>query len=152
MFEFETDRLLIRTNMAIDNGEFKYLYRNRGKSIDQFEPTQDGDNEFAIMSKENRNVRYGGIGIVIKENAKIIEIKYSIKDEFQHRGYITEALNAIVQWIFTNTGIEKIEANCIHETSVHILRDIVGFKFDRIDERYRDHKWYVLTKCSYIGS
>lgn len=152
MFEVMTDRLFIFTNMTVDNGQLKYTERNMGKSIVQLEASQNGDNEFAILSKENISVRFGGVGIVIKNDAKVIEIKFSIKDEYQRKGYITEALYAIVQWIFTLTYVERIEAQCIHKLSAHILQDKIGFKFDRIDEQNSKNEWYVLTRSSYVAS
>ncbi|MBO4916222.1 MAG: GNAT family N-acetyltransferase [Oscillospiraceae bacterium] len=39
-----------------------------------------------------------------------VEIGYGISDEYQRRGYATEAVSAAVRWAQEQTGVERVEA------------------------------------------
>lgn len=40
----------------------------------------------------------------------VIEIGYGLKEEYRHRGYMTEAVKVITEWALSQDGVKQVEA------------------------------------------
>jgi [ribosomal protein S5]-alanine N-acetyltransferase len=60
-----------------------------------------------------------------------VEIGYSILNEFRRHGYVTEAINALVRWIFTYSHVQSVCAQTYPHlaASIGVLRKC-GFVMD----------------------
>ena len=65
---------------------------------------------FAIREKENRKL-IGGIGLLLVSQHKIAEAGYWIAKPFWNKGYVTEALTALLKFGFLELNLNKIYAN-----------------------------------------
>ncbi|HOP10114.1 MAG TPA: GNAT family N-acetyltransferase [Oscillospiraceae bacterium] len=105
----------------------------------------------AVEIKETRTCA-GLIGIAPKQELDgEIEILFSLSDEFQNRGYITEAAQTLIEWAFENTKIPYLIAIVKHDNaSSNRVISKLGFKYDgerRIDYdgEMTDFHYYKLT-------
>lgn len=64
------------------------------------------------------------------DNYKTAEVGYNLKPTFQKKGIMSEALNSIINFGFTELNIDKIEAftHFQNESSKKLLKKI-GFQF-----------------------
>lgn len=66
--------------------------------------------QWAIVLKEI-NQPIGSIGVVDQiENIKLFHIGYCIGSKWWHQGIMTEAFKAVIDYLFTKTGVNRIEA------------------------------------------
>lgn len=128
--KLKTKRLILRkleisdakemfNNWASDEDVTKYLTWKAHKNI---EDTKEILNDWAksyskqdfyqwgIVLKETKEL-IGTIGVVDnKENRLISVIGYAIGKKFWGNGYVTEALNEVIDFLFTETNVNRIEA------------------------------------------
>ncbi len=112
-------------------------------------------NKFSFFILYN-NELIGSIGSFNENlNHKSLEFGYLIKYEFWNKGLGTEALNAYLNWIFTNTSINRISA-CVatpHIASVKVIEKN-GFIREGImkeaalyhNKRYDNYLYAILKK------
>ena len=61
----------------------------------------------------------------------IAEIGYGISEEYQNNGYATEAVKALIQWVFTAPQVIAIEAETESENTASIrVLEKCGFKLN----------------------
>jgi predicted acetyltransferase len=67
-----------------------------------------------------------------------VEIGYGIHEEFQNRGYMTEAISAFCKWAFEKGGVKIITAETAKDNhaSFSVLEKNGFTKFDENDEFY----------------
>ena len=66
---------------------------------------------YAMWIIENEDgIRVGDLCFKGYEDGKNPEIGYGIDDEFQGRGYATEAVKLALAWAFRHTGVAAVEA------------------------------------------
>ncbi len=66
---------------------------------------------YAMWIIENEDgIRVGDLCFKGYEDGKNPEIGYGINDEFQGRGYATEAVKLALEWAFRHTGVAAVEA------------------------------------------
>jgi len=112
-----------------------------------------------ILLKENQ-ISIGQIGICHRDiEHNNIDIEYCIGKAYQGKGYAKEALKSVVNYIFLNTTVERIQA-------FHRGRNIAsgkvlsgaGFNFEGVHKRsfkykntneYDDKIWYGITREDY---
>ena len=89
---------------------------------------------FAIERNED-NVCIGFIGIGPKaELNNEIEIVFLIADEYQNKGYASEAGNAIISWAFENCSLDYLVA-IVKTDNIASQRVIEKLGYVKIDER-----------------
>lgn len=81
----------------------------------------------------------GLIGVAPKQElGGEIEILFSLADEFQNQGYMTEAAQALIQWTFENTKVSYLIAIVKHDNTPS-NRVINKLKFKYCGERRIDY-------------
>lgn len=140
----ETERLLCKSEMRIING--------------LLEPAEDECSELNIMDILNRKpatgMEYGFMfydketedyvcQIHFEDKRRKYEVSYGTEEQFRGRGFMKEALNFFVKWVFDNTEVKELVA-LIHDNnkSQHILENS-GFTHEKNDE-YGD--WFIIKK------
>lgn len=84
----------------------------------------------AIESKSN-GVCIGVVGVHPKyEIDNEVEILYGVSDDYQNKGYATEASKALIQWIFENTQLKYLVAIVKPENvPSRIVIEKLGFEY-----------------------
>ncbi|WBV59326.1 GNAT family N-acetyltransferase [Chryseobacterium camelliae] len=126
---YETERLFIRP-MSLDDGEFILDLYNRPKFIqfigdrhiktvadaenyikDKFLPQFEklGYGNYLVLTKEG-NHKIGGVGIFEREGLDVVDIGFSLLDEFEGKGYAYEAALKVKSIAMDDFGLKKISA------------------------------------------
>lgn len=90
---------------------------------------------------------------------RLARIGYTISREYWGQGYATAAVQAIVQQLFTETSIERIEADCsIHNPASQRVLEKCGFRYVGTKRKYLviqgqrvDHHNFELCKDDFQG-
>ena len=152
----ETDRLILRRfeqsdaqamfgNWASDDEVTKYLVWPTHGNVSVTEQIVEewvsrySEKEFyqwAIVLKDNGPEPIGGISVVNWKNGEIPEIGYCMGRRWWHRGIMTEALGAVIDFLFDRVGVQRIIAR--HDVnnphSGGVMRKC-GMKFEGIREK-----------------
>ena len=139
MIEENTERLVCRSEMQIKDGK---LIEPINDTLDILNLKPNTGMEYGFMFYNKINGEWiCQIHFEIKRRE--FEISYGTKENYQGKGYMKEALNFFVHWIFENTSIEKMYA-LINDNSAskHIL-EITGFEYEQCDEC---GEWFVITR------
>ena len=131
----ETDRLLLRkvemndaesifNNWAKDPENVKYVTWKAHESIDETTRIvsswisnykSEKYYRWMIVLKENNSV-VGGIDVVsMFEDLECCEIGYILSKKYWNRGFMSEALNAVLDYLFCKVGFHRIHAK--HDVS-----------------------------------
>lgn len=153
----ETDRLILRRfelndaqamfdNWASDDEVTKYLTWPTHSGVfvtkqilEEWVP-QYSKNEcyrWAIVLKENGPQPIGSIGVGHwYEDGAVPEIGYCMGQRWWHQGIMSEALGAVIDFLFNQVGVQRIEAR--HDTnnphSGGVMRKC-GMKFEGVREK-----------------
>ncbi len=132
----ETDRLILRpfvlsdylpmyNNWASDDNVSKYLTWPTHSDPDVSRGVveswvnsykQDNYYQWAIAFKNESDNPFGSISVVfIDENTLTFEIGYCIGKKHWRKGITSESLAAVIDYLFTNTDVNRIEA--IHDVN-----------------------------------
>jgi ribosomal-protein-alanine N-acetyltransferase len=93
--------------------------------------------EFVIQLKDERKV-IGNITLEVRE--LVAEIGWISNKEYWNNGYMSEAVNAIIEHAFSNLGIERIFATC-NEKNVASYKVMEKCNMVKIKTE-NDHKSY----------
>lgn len=125
----ETERLLLRkfkisdahqmfNNWAKDSENVKYLSWQAHKNIDETlkilnkwlsEYKNKNSYRWCITLKNNDNV-IGDISVIdLLEKNACCEIGYVLSKRYWNRGIMTEALRAVIKYLFENVGLNRIQ-------------------------------------------
>ena len=168
----ETDRLILRRfelsdaqamidNWASDDEVTKYLtwpsYTDVAAVEQKLEQWvsryTDADRyHWAIILKENGPQPIGSIGACHwHENGDTPEIGYCMGRRWWHRGIMTEALGAVLDFLFERVGVEQIVA--LHDTnnphSGGVMRKC-GMVFDGVREKAGKNNQGVVDMARYV--
>jgi RimJ/RimL family protein N-acetyltransferase len=108
-----------------------------------------------IIEDEQRQHGVGWLTIdILSRLHGLARLGYTIGREFWGQGYATAAVKAIVHRLFTDTPIERIEADCsIHNPASRRVLEKCGFhfvgtkrKFLVIQGKRVDHHYFELSK------
>lgn len=131
----ETDRLILRkftiadakamfNNWASDDDVTRYLTWPTHKNIDISnailkewiaEYSNNNYYQWAIVYKENSEEPIGSIAVVsLNDTIKKAHIGYCIGKQWWHKGITSEALLAIINFLFDKVGMQRIE--CRHDS------------------------------------
>jgi len=148
---YETERLIIRP-MSLDDAEFIFDLYNRPKFIrfignrniktvadaenyirNRFLPQIEklGYGNYLILTKEG-NHKIGGVGIFEREGLEIVDIGFSLLDEFEGKGYAYEAALKVKSVGMDDFGLKKISAITSKDNfSSQKLIEKLGLKFQK---------------------
>lgn len=122
--------------------------------------------KFRLRYAERTGIRWGiiikgvpgvagtiGLNHIMKRHKA--SLGYDLRSDFWNKGYITEVINAIVEFGFTGLGLNRIEAevmagNCASEKV--LIK--TGFQKEGVQRQcmYWHEKYYDLTKFSILQS
>jgi ribosomal-protein-alanine N-acetyltransferase len=71
------------------------------------------DDPFIVLAIEHKieGICIGVVGVHPKEEIdNEVEVLYGISDNYQSKGYATEASKALIQWVFENTRLKSLTA------------------------------------------
>lgn len=148
---YETERLILRP-MSLEDGEFILDLYNRPKFIQfigdrnlktvvdaenyiknrflpQFEKLGYGN--YLMLTKEG-NHKIGGVGIFEREGLDVVDIGFSLLDEFEGKGYAYEAAIKVKSIGMDDFGLKKISAITTKDNfSSQKLIEKLGLKFQK---------------------
>jgi ribosomal-protein-alanine N-acetyltransferase len=174
----ETERLLLRRfkpsdaeymfkNWANDNEVFRFFTRNPHSDITQTEQivsewvntyTNDNCYNWAIELKEIGEI-IGQISLVdLNEKYSLCEVGFTVGRSFWKKGIGTEALKAVINYLFKEIGINRIEGkhNILNFASGRVMQKS-GMTFEGImrqadinkNGEFSDLKVYSILKSDY---
>jgi len=139
--------------MSLDDGEFIFDLYNRPKFIqhigdrniktvadaenyikNRFMPQFEklGFGNYLILTKEG-NHKIGGVGIFEREGLEIVDIGFSLLDEFEGKGYAYEAALKVKSIGMDDFGLKKISAiTSKNNYSSQKLIEKLGLKFQKM--------------------
>lgn len=168
----ETDRLILRrfqlsdapamfANWASDDEVTKYLTWPThadmsvtegilGQWVPQYE--KDDYYNWAIVLKEHDPQPIGNINVAHwSEDREAPEIGYCMGRRWWHQGIMTEALGAVLGFLFDRVGVEQIVA--LHDTnnphSGGVMRKC-GMAFDGVQEKAGKNNQGVVDMARYV--
>ncbi len=148
---YETERLILRP-MSLDDAEFILDLYNRPKFIQfigdrhlktisdaenyiksrflpQFEKLGYGN--YLMLTKEG-NHKIGGVGIFEREGLDVVDIGFSLLDEFEGKGYAYEAAMKVKSIGMDDFNLKKISAITTKDNfSSQKLIEKLGLKFQK---------------------
>ena len=148
---YQTERLIIRP-MSLEDGAFILDLYNRPKFIKyigdrQLKTVADAENyiktrflpqfeklgfgNYLVITKEG-NHKIGGVGIFEREGLDIVDIGFSLLDEFEGKGYAYEAALKVKAIGMDDFGLQKISAiTTKNNFSSQKLIKKLGLKFQK---------------------
>lgn len=129
--KLETERLILRKFTLDDSGA---MYRNWASDPEVTKyltwPTHESENiskevlkdwtssyvqkdyyQWAIVLKAESKEPIGSIAVVHKnDNIQMVHLGYCIGQKWWHKGITSEALNAVIDFLFNEVGVNRIEA------------------------------------------
>lgn len=121
-----------------------------GGRVGQLEPAQD--HNWAIILKENGSQPIGNISVAHwGEDTETPEIGYCMGRRWWHRGIMTEALGAALDFLFDRVGVERIVA--LHDTNNLHSGDVMrkcGVIFDGVREKAGKNNQGVVDMARYV--
>lgn len=144
MFIEETERLVCKSEMLIVDG-FPEPIKNEESGVSilnilNMKPATGMEFGFMFFDKATGN---NVCQIHFENKRRKYEVSYGTDEVFRGRGYMKEALNFFVNWIFSNTEVKELVALINNnDKSQHILES-TGFTFFEKDE-FGD--WFIIKK------
>lgn len=167
----ETERLILRrfelsdapamfANWASDDEVTKYLTWPTHADVSvtegilgQWVPQYEKDDYYnwAIVLKENGSQPIGNINVAhLREDGTVPEIGYCMGKRWWHQGIMSEALSAVIDFLFHQVGIRRILA--LHDVnnphSGGVMRKC-GMKFEGIREKAGQNNQGVVDMACY---
>lgn len=149
---YETERMMLRP-MSLEDADFILDLYNRPKFIqfigdrniktaadaedyirNRFLPQFErlGYGNYVMITKEG-NHKIGGVGIFEREGLEIVDIGFSLLDEFEGKGYAYEAASKIKAVGMDDFGLTKISAITTEDNfSSQKLIEKLGLKFKKL--------------------
>jgi RimJ/RimL family protein N-acetyltransferase len=77
-----------------------------------------------------------------------VELGYSVLEEFQRRGYATEAAGALTAWAFAHTEVCRVIAEALPQRAASI-RVLEKSRFQRYDVNAKNGAWrFALPRAT----
>lgn len=149
---YETERLILRP-MSLEDGEFILDLYNRPKFIqfigdrnlktvsdaenyikNRFLPQMErlGYGNYLMITKDD-NHKIGAVGIFEREGLDVVDIGFSLLDEFEGKGYAYEAAIKVKSIGMDDFGLKKISAITTKDNfSSQKLIEKLGLKFQKL--------------------
>lgn len=147
--EFETQRLIIRTNLSFENSEVAIPSKPNVVDLLKIQASKCEDGGFALYLKEN-NTFVGHVSVTFTR--KYFELTVGTEEQFRKQGYMSEALPICIDCIFQNSNVEKIYAlrGNIEPVASRKLIEKCGFERTDLEDRPDFEEWYVMKNTSHI--
>ncbi|MFH0992870.1 MAG: GNAT family protein [bacterium] len=177
LFKLTTQRLLCRCLEQRDQeaffvyrklpsvGEFQFYRPNSLADVERFfrqlaaQPAV-ANSWFQIgLHLQQDDQLIGDIGMHFLENANQVEIGYTIAPAFQRQGYATEALTAVIAYLFGNLSVHRIIASIDPRNAASVaLLTKMHFRFEahfvksvQIDGEWLDDCIYALLRDEWLS-
>lgn len=161
----ETERLIIDRIRKTDRDDYFHCISHDRKVLETFicryaetpqevnlEPYIANEKMFAIRLKETEKL----IGIILyfDENDDSCEIGYGIGSEYWNNGYVTEAVQRLLEFLFEEKGFRKVYASFFkcNEASKRVMEKC-GMTYERTSEneleylgKSRDLIYYSVSR------
>ena len=110
-----------------------------------FSPT--GFENWMIIKKDSKEV-IGDVGFKgFSSISQSCDIGYGIAVEHRKKGYASEALKAMIEWAFSDDGIEEVTASCLI-TNLNSKKLLERLTFKEID-RDKEYIYWSLQKGNF---
>jgi [ribosomal protein S5]-alanine N-acetyltransferase len=116
---------------------------------------EDGGYGFLIFRRDD-DALLGGVNLsnIRRGVAQSANLGYWIGEAHARQGYMTEALRALVLFVFDRLGLHRLEAACLpHNAASRSLLQKLGFREEgyarqylRINGSWQDHVLYALLR------
>lgn len=154
--ELETKRLILRHPTMEDAADYlefcntEFVLRYNAMTLKTREKvgkylTDCREEILVLQLKENGKV-IGDVNInddSLRYGVDAKELSYMLREEYSRQGYMKEALQAVIDYLFTQEKLERVSARCFapNEASLALLKSL-GFRQDgyipRCVKGYRD--------------
>ncbi|QHT69546.1 GNAT family N-acetyltransferase [Rhodocytophaga rosea] len=119
------DRASMERNLGLEISKMSFdpqIQEEMAEAID-FWITRVGENEENYfwftnweMVLKDKNMSIGGIGLTgLPDRKGEVTVGYGVDGNYHRQGFATEALQAMVQWIFKNAYVHKIVAETLKD-------------------------------------
>lgn len=100
-------------------------------------PWDQGSDKFAWVIASADTDRGIGIFLVELKDTHSAQIHYGICPNFSRKGFITEAGNAVIQWLIKQEDIQRIWTVCdlVHQGSIRVLEKL-GFQNEGVRKKW----------------
>jgi len=140
-------------------GEDNPLNRITQEEIGKMFDGPHGTRQFIVQNKEGRHIGYVSCYYVLHPSARWLEVGYSLIPSERGKGYGTEALRILVDYLFITEETDRIQAQTDQDNlaSQKILEK-TGFKKEGITRKafhvkgeYRDSWIYSILRDEWKG-
>lgn len=100
--------------------------------------------QFSVEERESGRL-VGDVGLSPAEGEPgVIKVGYTISPDAQGRGYATEAVRALVDYVFDELGVDVVRAYASEENepSIRVAQKVGMRLVQRLEHRYGDEVWY----------
>ena len=127
--EYWVDRLWNEFNMALDGAAVRFYIFLKA----------DGELERVIGDIS--------LALILRGTAESCKLGYKLDKDFTGRGFMSEALKAVVSYVFDDLKLNRIEANIVpsNTASLNLIRKMrfseegIAYKYLKINGRWEDH-------------
>jgi aminoglycoside 6'-N-acetyltransferase len=103
------------------------------------DPSLPGWFQYAIAIRATDDVLIGDIGVHLEENMMQAEIGFTLDPQYQGLGYATEAVRAMLRYLFADRLLRRVSAECdARNLSSARLLERLGFRREGLR---RQHTW-----------
>ena len=144
MIENETNRLIIKSKCTVIDGVFTHPERKPFTTIWDIPPADNGESGgFAIYLKSGECV--GHIWIQFKR--KPYELSVGTEEKYRKNGYMKEAHDAVINWIFENCSTDCIRAIVGPISPIASRKILARFGFKETKEG--GDEWWILERNNF---
>ena len=149
MIVFETDKLIIKSHLSLENGKFKDTSPKKPIDLARLGDDEEHKKAFCIFLKTN-NEEIGAIAFYDKWHENELNVVIH-KDENKRKGYMFEALSGLLRYINNKTDYTEVYGvvTTSNEASIGLLKKC-GFQqieesttsgnYDFVYKIYREEK------------
>lgn len=145
MIEIKTERLVLLSEIEIKKN-FLVLYEDKDIDIMSIKPATGRETGFVAYLGNNPSEMVCHVCFTTKRNR--IEISYGTEEIHRKKGYMYEAIFAVLKWFFENTSYEMIWA-VINNNPIS-LKLALKVGFTKIEDETFEFCWYVLKKKQFL--
>lgn len=149
MFIFNTERVRIVTNGEVINGKFVFPPKEVKICLIKLEITKPEQVGFGLYDRFNYDIEIGHITTTEKRGR--FELSYGLREPFRGQGYMREAVNACVNWLFSSgltCDICAIPNGNFKDKSQKLL-EAVGFQYISKKDP-AGINWHVLSRTHWM--
>ena len=165
MFEITTERLLLRRICPEDAEDIFDIVSDEETTLDEggFHAFEEMDEEFRDLIRVFcRQERYGIIlrsqnkliGLLVLQREEMLigeaEAGFVIHRDYRRKGYMTEAMTALLDVYFTHTGLRSVLARCFtYNTASSAMLEKIGFQYEGMEYKafYHETRGRVDLRC-----